>query len=82
MEVPMKRKMTKEQMRAKCYRVIWRRLSTEHGDASWCCHGDLVRMVTPYGHKATQLGGSPAEHIARLLMRELAGQHKLKSKGF
>jgi len=61
--------------------VVWRRLKTEHGDASWCFDGDLVRVVTPYGHKATQLGGSPAVHIARLLMRELAGQHKLKSKG-
>lgn len=52
---------------------IWRTLTNEFGNASYAVDNDLVTVVTPYGTKATQLGGSSPQSIARLLMRELHG---------
>ncbi len=34
----------------------------------------LVYLTSEYGNKATQLGGSPAEMIARLLLHELVAK--------
>ncbi len=37
---------------------------------------DLVTVSTPYGSKTTQIGGSPAESIARTLLREIVQAEK------
>jgi hypothetical protein len=37
---------------------------------------DLVTVSTPYGSKTTQIGGSPAESIARILLREIVQAEK------
>ncbi len=36
----------------------------------------MVTVSTPLGSKTTQLGGSPAELLARLMLRELADEGK------
>ncbi len=37
---------------------------------------DLVTVSTPYGSKTTQIGGSPAESIARIMLREFVQAEK------
>ena len=33
---------------------------------------DMVTVRSPYGTKSTQIGGSPPEMLAKILLRELA----------
>jgi len=53
--------------------VIWSNLKCEHGNGSWVVIDGIVFVKTCYGSKATQLGGSNPEGLARILIRELAG---------
>jgi hypothetical protein len=39
-------------------------------------HEGMVTVLTPHGKKTTQLGGSSAESLARLMLRELADEGK------
>ncbi len=53
--------------------VVWHRLHCEWGSCSWALHDDdILTVVTAHGSKSTQLGGMPAEALARILMREIA----------
>ena len=47
---------------------------SEWGTGSWAVIDGMVFVRTAHGQKATQVGGSPPETIARLLIRELAGE--------
>ena len=40
--------------------------------------GGIVAVATLYGQKATQIGGSPAEIVARMLLRELVQAEKAR----
>jgi hypothetical protein len=42
---------------------------THHG--TYYLQGSRVHVQCPYGQKATQIGGSPPEAIAKLLLGEL-----------
>ena len=54
--------------------IVWRMLKSDHGNSSWCVHDSIVTVVTQYGNKSTQVGGSNPEFIAYLLTRELANE--------
>jgi hypothetical protein len=49
---------------------------TVSGSYAYNPRGKLVEVRTFNGHKATQLGGSRPESIARLLLHELAKEGK------
>ena len=49
--------------------VIWRTLKCEHGQGSWAIIDGMVFVRTCNGHKATQIGGSNPEGLARMLIR-------------
>lgn len=38
--------------------------------------GKVITVEGIYGVKSTQLGGSPAETLARMLLRELVGKYQ------
>jgi hypothetical protein len=47
-----------------------------HGSGAWTSNDDLVYVRTDDGGKCTQIGGSPPEVIARLMLWELANEGK------
>jgi hypothetical protein len=52
--------------------VVWHILRNEHGSGSWCVTRDGTLYVrTHLGTKCTQLGGSPPDFLASVLMREI-----------
>jgi hypothetical protein len=51
--------------------AVWNSIRDENGNYSWCVKDGLVFVRTANGHKATQIGGSSPDHIARILAREL-----------
>jgi hypothetical protein len=52
--------------------VIWRTLRNEYGQCSWAVTRDGTLCVrTHLGSKCTQLGGSPPDFLASILMREI-----------
>ena len=53
--------------------VIWSNLKCEHGNGSWAVIDGIVFVKPCNGSKATQLSGSNPEGLARILIRELAG---------
>jgi hypothetical protein len=53
--------------------VTWSNLKCEYGNGSWALIDGIVFVKTCNGSKATQLGGSTPEGIARILIYELAG---------
>jgi len=54
--------------------VVWNSIHNEHGSGSWAViDGDMLVVRTCNGTKMAQLGGSPPQSLARLLMYELAG---------
>src|SRR5262249_25114844 len=55
--------------------IVWDTIRTEHGQGSWCIDGGMVKVVTPYGRKAAQIGGLPPDFLARLLIKELRYEH-------
>jgi Terminase RNaseH-like domain len=57
--------------------VIWRTLKCEHGQGSWAIIDGMVFVRTCNGHKATQIGGSNPEGLARMLIRELSGECRI-----
>jgi hypothetical protein len=54
--------------------IVWHTHKSEWGTGSWAVIDGMVFVRTAHGTKATQLGGSPPETIAKLLIRELAGE--------
>ena len=62
--------------------TIWRAFSVAHGGRlvagsyAYLLDEKLIRVRTRRGEKATQLGGSPVEDVARLLLIELAQEGK------
>jgi hypothetical protein len=52
--------------------VIWRTSKTEYGQGSWAIIDSMVFVRTAHGQKATQIGGSNPEFLARILIRELS----------
>ena len=54
--------------------IVWHTSTSEWGPGSWAVIDGIVFVRTAHGTKATQLGGSPPEIIARLLIRELSGE--------
>jgi hypothetical protein len=52
--------------------ITWTTLHNEFGSGSYAVIDELVMVKTCSGQKATQLGGSTPEGIARILMREIA----------
>jgi hypothetical protein len=55
---------------------VWRTIEIRIGGrvvrGSWGHDDSMVQVRTPYGHKTTQIGGSPPITIARIMLRELA----------
>jgi hypothetical protein len=52
--------------------VVWSSMHNEFGSGSWCVTKDGTMYVrTHLGTKCTQLGGMPADLLARILMKEL-----------
>jgi hypothetical protein len=54
--------------------VVWRTSQSEWGTGSWAIIDGMVFVRTCNGQKATQIGGSNPEGLARILIRELAGE--------
>jgi hypothetical protein len=52
--------------------TVWHSVRSEDGNFSWCVNDGLVFVRTPFGHKATQVGGSPPDFLARRLAKELS----------
>ena len=52
--------------------ITWHTSQSEYGTGSWAVIDGMVFVRTAHGTKATQVGGSPPETIARI--RELAGE--------
>jgi hypothetical protein len=40
-------------------------------EGHWTIERGVVRVVSAYGEKSTQVGGSPADFVAKRLLREL-----------
>jgi hypothetical protein len=53
--------------------VVWHNTKSEFSSGSYAVIDDILFVRTCNGHKATQLGGSNPEGLARMLIRELAG---------
>jgi hypothetical protein len=51
--------------------TVWRTSKSEWGTGSWAIIDGMVFVRTCNGHKATQIGGSNPEVLARILIREL-----------
>jgi hypothetical protein len=63
--------------------VVWHTMKNEWGQCSWSVSGGPYRILTvntPYGSKATQLGGSPPKVLAKMLMKEIDAQAKCALK--
>ena len=57
--------------------VVWRNLKNEHGQCSWCVTRDgTLDVRTHLGSRCTQLGGSPPDILASILMREINSSAK------
>jgi len=64
--------------------VLWRRVWIEFGGRSYCGSyavedDGLLIVRTPFESKATQLRGSPAISLARILLKELAANGNAKA---
>ncbi len=46
--------------------------------ASYVVDRGVVRVTSGYGSKATQVGASSPEHIARILLRELLAEQQTR----
>lgn len=52
--------------------VVWRTLKNEHGQCCWCVTRDgTLYLRTHLGQKCTQLGGSPSDFLATILVKEI-----------
>jgi hypothetical protein len=55
--------------------VTWHSMKNEFGQCSWALSDvdtyPVLTVRTQHGQKSTQLGGSPPDFLARVLMREL-----------
>jgi hypothetical protein len=55
--------------------VVWNSMQNEWGNCSWAVlDGDTYPILcvrTPFGQKATQLGGHSPDLLARILMKEI-----------
>jgi hypothetical protein len=56
--------------------AMWRTVETPHGNASWAVIDDMLYVRSVLGNKATPIGNSHPETLARLLMVELAQEAK------
>jgi hypothetical protein len=58
--------------------VVWRHMQNEWGSCSWAVLDadtyPFVMVKTPFGQKATQLGGHAPDVLARILMKEINSQ--------
>jgi hypothetical protein len=53
--------------------VVWNTTKSEYG-TGYAVIDNILFVRTCNGHKATQLGRSNPERLARMLIRELAGE--------
>lgn len=53
--------------------VTWHNATTECGSGSWAVIDGTLIVRTPDGTKSAQLEGMAPETLARILIRELAG---------
>src|SRR5262249_42814568 len=61
---------TRDRMMSRSF-VVWNSMQSEFGNYSWAIVDNMVCVRAPHGQKCTQIGGSPPDHIARILAREL-----------
>ena len=53
--------------------VTWHNTNTECGSGSWAVIDGVLVVRTPDGTNSAQLAGMTPESLARILIRELAG---------
>jgi hypothetical protein len=68
--------MTKPLDDAEVWRTIEIRFDGRVVRGSWAHDGSMVQVRTPYADKTTQIGGSPPETLARIMLGELAKEGK------
>ena len=56
--------------------TIWHSVRDECVNYSYAIIDNMVVVRANNGHKATQIGGSPPLHIARILARELGALNR------
>jgi hypothetical protein len=56
--------------------VVWHNLVYPDGQCSWCLHDSILTVRTLLGSKATQIGGSNPEGLARILAREINSENQ------
>jgi hypothetical protein len=60
--------------------VVWRNMQSEWGNCSWAVLDEdtypILMVKTHLGTKSTQLGGSPPDFLARILMKEIYNDAK------
>jgi len=60
--------------------VVWRRIDTEFGRASWCFDGYSVSVRTLYGGKSVIANGAEPADLASKLIEDLAIENGAKAK--
>ena len=60
--------------------TVWRQITVEFNghrlSGSYAVEDGIVKVKTPYGEKATQVGSFNSEWVARRLLEELAAEGK------
>jgi hypothetical protein len=60
--------------------TVWRQIAVEFNgrrlSGSYAVENGIVKVKTPYGEKATQVGSFNSEWVARRLLEELAAEGK------
>jgi hypothetical protein len=60
--------------------IVWRQVTAEFSghtlSASYAIESNMVKVKTPYGEKAPQIGSFNPEWVARRLLQELAAEGK------
>ena len=60
--------------------TVWRQVTVEFSghpvSGSYTVEDGIVKVKTPYGEKATQIGSFNSEWVARRLLEELAAEGK------
>jgi hypothetical protein len=64
--------------------TVWRQIAVEFNgrrlSGSYAVENGIVKVKTPYGEKATQVGSFNSEWVARRLLEELAAEGKYRTE--
>ena len=60
--------------------LVWHRIDTDFGRASWCCDGQIVSVRTVYGSKSEIASGQRLDELADRLVRDLAIENGARVK--